>query len=150
MNPEGRQHFTYDRATALLPEVERLLQRAMEAQQEKKRAEVGLRAYRRRLVMAGGAIPNRNRMGAMEDQARIAQQQLSAAVNHILELGVEVKDIERGLVDFPTVYRGDTVYLCYLLGEGKIAYWHGVTEGFRGRKPIDEEFLQNHVGDALT
>lgn len=133
-----------------MPDVNLLLRRAVEAQQAKRKAEGDLKAYRLRLAMAGGVIPNKNKMGAYEDQSRIAHGDLSEAVNRIVEMGLEVKDVERGLVDFPTLYRGETVYLCYLMGEKTIEFWHGVTEGFRGRKPIDEEFLANHAGDGIV
>jgi hypothetical protein len=58
-----------------------------------------------------------------------------------------VKDLDTGLVDFPTMYRGVEVCLCWKLGEGAIGYWHGVDEGFRGRKPIDQDFRDQHRGD---
>jgi hypothetical protein len=58
-----------------------------------------------------------------------------------------VKDLDIGLVDFPTTFNGVEVYLCWKLGEPGIEFWHGVEEGFRGRKPIDREFLENHRGD---
>jgi hypothetical protein len=50
-------------------------------------------------------------------------------------------------VDFPTLFRGVEVYLCWKLGESGIEFWHGVDEGFRGRKPIDQDFLDHHEGD---
>jgi hypothetical protein len=55
-----------------------------------------------------------------------------------------VKDLDIGLVDFPTVFRGVEVCLCWKLGEPRIGYWHGAEEGFRGRKPIDQDFLAHH------
>jgi hypothetical protein len=52
------------------------------------------------------------------------------------------------LIDFPALYQGREVLLCWKLGEDRIAFWHGVDEGFRGRKPIDDEFRENHRGDS--
>ena len=52
-------------------------------------------------------------------------------------LGVLVKDLDRGLVDFPALRDGEEVLLCWQVGEGEIAYWHGLEEGFAGRKPLD-------------
>lgn len=140
----ARRHFTLDQAHALLPEVSRFLAKASEAQAERQRAKGDLLNYRRRLILSGGVIPNANRMGAFEDQAKLAHQMLSQAVNALEELGLEVKDIERGIVDFPTRYRGETVYLCFRAGEDEIRFWHGLEEGFKGRKRIDEEFLSHH------
>jgi len=65
----------------------------------------------------------------------------------VQEIGCLIKDIDVGLVDFPTSLRGVEVYLCWKLGESGISFWHGVDEGFRGRKPIDKDFLDNHQGD---
>ena len=59
-----------------------------------------------------------------------------------------VKDLDVGLIDFPTLYRGEEVYLCWKLGETGIQYWHGIDEGFRGRKKIDRDFLDNHKGES--
>jgi hypothetical protein len=66
----------------------------------------------------------------------------------IQEIGCVVKDLDVGLVDFPTLYRKEEVYLCWKFGEQEITYWHAVSDGFRGRKAIDEEFLANHRGGA--
>ena len=64
-------------------------------------------------------------------------EQLDALVHSILELGVLIKDINTGLLDFPALREGREVYLCWQLGEGEIAFWHEVDSGFAGRQPID-------------
>jgi hypothetical protein len=51
-------------------------------------------------------------------------------------LGVVVKDLDAGLVDFPAERDGRAVFLCWQLGEDEVAFWHGVEEGFAGRKPL--------------
>jgi hypothetical protein len=53
-------------------------------------------------------------------------------------MGVEVKDLDIGLLDFPCEVDGQIVLLCWKLGEKGITHWHGVSEGFAGRKPVDE------------
>ena len=58
-----------------------------------------------------------------------------------------VKDLDVGLVDFPTFYRGEEVYLCWRMDESDIDHWHGVHEGFAGRKEIDRHFVENHRGE---
>ena len=57
--------------------------------------------------------------------------------------GAQIKDLDIGLIDFLTMYRGREVLLCWKLGEEGIGYWHGTEEGFRGRKPIDDEFREH-------
>jgi hypothetical protein len=64
-------------------------------------------------------------------------EQLDALVHSILELGVLIKDINTGLLDFPALREGREVYLCWQLGEGEIAFWHEVDSGYAGRQPID-------------
>jgi hypothetical protein len=125
----------------VLGEVRRLMAEAAGARARQKKAEGDLAAYRRRLIMAGGAYPNKNRMGALQDLAKTNHGMLKRAVDGLVELGVEVKDVEEGLVDFPARYRGRDVYLCYRMGEERIGFWHGVEEGLAGRKEIDAEFL---------
>jgi hypothetical protein len=136
-----------EEANQLLDAVAVDLNAAGQAQRQRKRAENDLQAYRRRLILSGGVIPNANRMGAYEDQAKLAHEELARALNRLEELGIEVKDLDMGLVDFPTWYRGETVYLCYRLGESEIRFWHGTHEGYKGRKPIDADFEREHTGD---
>ena len=69
-------------------------------------------------------------------------------VDGVDELGAQVKDLDIGLIDFLTRYHGREVCLCWKLGEHGIRFWHSQEEGFKGRKPIDAEFLENHHGDA--
>src|SRR5947199_127615 len=59
---------------------------------------------------------------------------VAACVAQLEELGVLVKDLDRGLVDFPALRDGEEVLLCWEVGEDEIAFWHGVDEGFAGRK----------------
>jgi len=60
-----------------------------------------------------------------------------ACVERLEELGVELKDLDSGLLDFPSERDGDDVLLCWRVGEDSVAYWHGLEDGFAGRKPID-------------
>ena len=102
--------FTRPQAEALLPKVQPLLE-------DLQRRVV---AYRRR---------------ATEPVAR----EIEALLREIAELGVEVKDPDRGLIDFRTKLRGREAYLCWQLGEGhRIAYWHDLETGFAGRKIIED------------
>lgn len=64
-------------------------------------------------------------------------EQASAAVHELDDLGVVVKDLDLGLLDFPAVREGEEVELCWQVGEDAVAYWHPLEAGYRGRKPID-------------
>jgi hypothetical protein len=59
-------------------------------------------------------------------------------INQVTEMGVVLKDVDKGLCDFPYVRQGRVVYLCWQLGEDSIAFWHDVETGFTGREPLDE------------
>ena len=61
---------------------------------------------------------------------------MARAAERLQRLGVLVKDLDRGLVDFPALREGEEVLLCWQVGEDEIAHWHGVDEGFAGRKPL--------------
>lgn len=68
--------------------------------------------------------------------ARLAKE-LEECFNGLTELGVEVKDLETGLLDFPAVRDGADVLLCWRVGEDGVEWWHGLDEGFAGRQRID-------------
>jgi hypothetical protein len=61
----------------------------------------------------------------------------AACVDRLEELGVVLKDLDRGLLDFPAVREGEAVELCWEVGEASVETWHRVGEGYAGRKPID-------------
>lgn len=63
---------------------------------------------------------------------------LMLVVNQIREMGILIKDVDKGLCDFPYMRHGRIVYLCWQLGEDSIQYWHDVEAGFAGREPLDE------------
>jgi hypothetical protein len=77
-----------------------------------------------------------------------AAAQLRDSMEAIEKLGCLLKDLDIGLADFPTLYRGREAYLCWKLGETAIRFWHGEDEGFAGRKPIDRDFLEHHGGES--
>jgi hypothetical protein len=62
---------------------------------------------------------------------------VAECVRELDALGVVVKDLDSGLLDFPAVREGDEVELCWRVGEDEVAYWHSIGAGFAGRKPID-------------
>jgi hypothetical protein len=141
------KRFTLVEAQSLIPEMNRLLRQALDAKAEYQDAERVIREFSEHVMMMGGVIVDRER--ALEARARRdnAAARLRECIEAVLETGCLVKDLDIGLVDFPTLFRGVEVYLCWKLGEIGIAFWHGVDEGFRGRKAIDQDFLDHHQGD---
>jgi hypothetical protein len=141
------RYFTLLDAEALLPEIEKLLNKLIEFKRELERVEGEMGRIQQKIAFAGGMIPPRAEILSLQGRKQQAMEGLKSAVDAILETGCLLKDIDSGLVDFPTLYLGKEVYLCWKLGEKGITFWHYVEDGFRGRKPIDSEFLQNHRGD---
>ncbi|HEY3246235.1 MAG TPA: DUF2203 domain-containing protein [Phycisphaerae bacterium] len=75
---------------------------------------------------------------ALEDQIRDTRDRLRELVEELNGIGVELKDLEAGLLDFPAKSAGRDVYLCWKLGEAAVDYWHDCSAGFAGRRPISE------------
>ena len=142
------RRFTVAEAQSLLPRIEPLLREAISRKGEYADAARELQQFRERLMMAGGMVVDRSRALDMRRRSEAAGERLKAALEAVQEVGCLVKDLDIGLIDFPASFRGVEVYLCWRLGERAIEYWHGVEEGFRGRKPIDQDFLDHHEGEA--
>jgi len=132
--------FTLDEAQALLPVLEALLKRAMDGKKAAESIEIRLQELSRKIFLSGGLFVDvasvRRQRAALESHVQAAKD----SVAEIDAIGVQVKDLDTGLLDFPCQIEGDIVLLCWKLGEGRIDYWHTVEAGFRGRQPIDERF----------
>ncbi len=141
------RRFTLAEAQTLIPHVEPLLRDAIDTKAEYEQAESEIQAFQQRVMMMGGIAADRDKVVAAKTKRDEAAARLRAAIEGVQKAGALIKDLDIGLIDFPTLYRGVEVYLCWKLGEDAIEFWHGVDEGFRGRKRIDQEFLDNHEGD---
>jgi hypothetical protein len=141
------RRFNLAEAQSLIPRVDSLLREAVSLKSQYQEAEQPIQALARRVSQMGGMVVDRDQ--AVDDRRRRDEVagKLRAAIEKVQECGCVIKDLDTGLIDFPTLLRGVEVYLCWKLGESKIAFWHGVDEGFRGRKAIDQDFLKNHRGD---
>jgi hypothetical protein len=91
-----------------------------------------------RIMVLGGISPPLADLLRKKAEHEKTAEHLVEIMNRIQETGVVVKDLETGLVDFPSLLEGEEIYLCWKLGEDRIAFWHGIDEGFAGRKPIDD------------
>jgi hypothetical protein len=127
--------FTPEEANALLPEVEPLARRMVEERERLERAQERQEELSARIAGNGGGIPPKALADVQEEVERAAGE-IARCIGAIQELGAVVKDLELGLVDFPSLRDGEEVLLCWKLGEDEIAYWHGHDEGFAGRKPL--------------
>jgi hypothetical protein len=141
------RRFTLAEAQGLIPRVDSLLREAVSLKTEYQEAEQAVQAYSQRVALMGGMIVNREQVIDTKNRRDGVASKLREAIEGVQEFGCVVKDLDMGLIDFPTLLRGVEVYLCWKMGEPKIAFWHGTDEGFRGRKAIDQDFLDNHRGD---
>ena len=132
--------FTLNEAQTLLPVLEALLRRAQASGTRAAEIEVELDQLRQQIFLLGGVhvdVATTARRRAEHDKA---VQETKDALAEIEAIGVQVKDLEKGLLDFPCVVDGRTVLLCWKLGEKEIGYWHSIEDGFAGRKPLDARF----------
>jgi hypothetical protein len=141
------RHFTVNQATALLPQVERHLRDALFARNEYRQAEEAFGEVRKQILMAGGSVVDREKVIKIAAKKGASSVILQQEMDNLEALGVQVKDLDIGLIDFLTWYRGQEVLLCWQFGEDRITHWHGLTEGYQGRKEIGAQFLAEHSGD---
>ncbi len=127
-----RRLFTAEEANALLPELVPILTdlRAKKGELDEARRALA------RLTPAMRADGHRPEAVALERRIRELAAALTVGIRRITGQGVEVKDLDLGLIDFPSPREGRVVFLCWRLGEGPIAYWHEVDAGFAGRRPL--------------
>lgn len=126
--------FTLPEANALLPKVVPLLRQVSECK-------VGLEAVHDALLrISPKERSNGHRLEAvgLEHQMERLVDCLARGVRDLELLGVVVKDIEEGIIDFPSLFHGRVIFLCFRLGEDEIAFWHEVSTGFSGRRPVSE------------
>ena len=140
------RYFTLESARRILPEVRRLMAAAMQARAEMAEIRQRVEAFRERVGLLGGVSLGALNEGGWRSIAERAAGQMRRSLEAMEEIGAQVKDLGMGLVDFPTLYRGREVLLCWRMGEPDIAWWHGADEGFQGRKPVDEDFERHHGG----
>ncbi len=133
--------FTLQEANLLLPILESLLKRAIEAKNVIAQAEKGFSDLHHKIFLAGGTLVNIAEVSVKKASRDKAVQNIKDAIAEIHATGVQVKDLDVGLLDFPCIVDGETVLLCWKLGEPhSIQHWHGLEEGFAGRKPIGTLF----------
>jgi hypothetical protein len=141
------RRFSLTEAESLLPEIETILREAVSLKAQYLEAEQAIAAFAQRVAMQGGVVVDRGAVLQSRAQRDGLGERLKEALEKLEQYGCVIKDLDIGLVDFPTLFHGREVYLCWRMGETGIRYWHGVDEGFAGRKQIDSDFLANHEGD---
>jgi hypothetical protein len=132
--------FTLGEAQTLLPVVEALLRKAQMAGARVDELESEMQQLSHRIFLSGGLHVDVSVAARRRAEREKALQETRTTVAEIDSIGVQVNDLEQGLLDFPYVMAGKTVLLCWKLGEPAITHWHTEEEGFAGRKPLDSRF----------
>lgn len=140
--------FTFDEAQSLLPVLESLLSRAIESKQAAEAIDEELSALSRRIHLAGGMSVNVVHVAARRSELNQQVRRARETVGEIDEIGVQLKDIDTGLLDFPCRVEDEIVLLCWKRGEPTIDHWHTVESGFKGRQPIDDRFRRRSTGNT--
>jgi hypothetical protein len=136
------KYFTLDEAQSLLPVLEALLKRAIEARRAAVEVEEKIHALSRKVFLMGGMLLDVERVRRKRAAHESHMQQAKDSLAEIEAIGVQVKDLETGLLDFPCLIDGETVLLCWKMGESRIEFWHTLDAGFRGRQPLDARFMK--------
>jgi hypothetical protein len=134
--------FTLDEAQSLLPVLQSLLRTAINAKKVVDEADAEQQALQHRVFLNGGMFLDIVPLARRKGERAKAEQRAKDALAEIDSIGVQVKDLNIGLLDFPCEVEGQIILLCWKLGEKAITHWHGLQEGFAGRKPIDQRIAK--------
>lgn len=132
------RHFTPDEANAALEYVRPLVEQLVAQRGEHIGALERQEELERKIRGNGGGIPPAQLAEATAEVDALARR-LAKLVDEINEYGAEVKDLDTGLIDFPALRNGETVLLCWQLGEDEIGFWHRTDDGFAGRRPLPSD-----------
>jgi hypothetical protein len=134
--------FTLEEAQSLLPVLESLLRTAIDGKKLIEEVDAELQAVGHRVFLNGGTSLNIVHLARRKAEREKTIQRVKDTLAEIDATGVQVKDLDIGLLDFPCKVEGRTVLLCWKLGEKGMTHWHSTSEGFAGRKPIDERIAK--------
>jgi hypothetical protein len=129
------RYFTADEANEALSVVRPLAEEMVERRRVLADLQERHTAFTTKIAGDGGDF-DPGELREVEDQMGEEATAVARCVAQINEVGAFVKDLDRGLVDFPARREGEEVLLCWHVGEGDVAFWHGLEEGFAGRKPL--------------
>lgn len=132
----AERYFSAAEVEALIPRLTRIMEGVMAAHTDAGAARDRLQAEQQRIAMAGGGVLDQHAWRADKERVERLTAEVQRGLDQILKLGGVPKDLGLGLVDFPHLRHGEEVNLCWKFGEREIRHWHGVDEGYAGRKPL--------------
>ncbi|TAM80393.1 MAG: DUF2203 family protein [Acidobacteria bacterium] len=137
MTDMSEKYFSRHEAEQLLPMIEGFLKVAQEHKQAVDSAQVELTKAASRIMVLGGSYPAYSDLVKRKAERDQASERIVETISRIQETGCLVKDIDQGLIDFPSIIEGQEALLCWKQGESRIEYWHGLEDGFAGRKRLE-------------
>jgi hypothetical protein len=136
MTGDGKRFFTIEEAERLLPRIEAMVRPAVHVHTEAVEVRTTLTEAQRRVILVGGTQLDQEFWRSSKARLERLMTEIQDKIGEILNLGAIPKDLELGLVDFPSLSDGREINLCWRLGERRIRFWHGLDEGYAGRKPL--------------
>ena len=130
------RHFNPEDADALLPKVELLIESLRAAKQSLDAYDSEFSALTKRIDAGGGLLVDIGDWTAKRVLRESAAASVEERFGALQELGVVLRDLEMGLVDFPSLMDDEEVCLCWKAGETQVRFWHGLSEGHADRKPL--------------
>ena len=130
--------FTLREAQSMLPVLESLLRKSIESKSLIEEVDQEFNDLSERIFLNGGTLVDVRACAVRKAAREKAIQSAKDTLSEINAIGVQVKDLEVGLLDFPCLVDGEIVLLCWRMGEPSITHWHGAEEGYAGRRPIDD------------
>ena len=132
----AERYFSVADVEALIPALSRLMKRVMTANAEAAEVKTRLQGEQQRIALAGGGVLDRKAWRTDLERIERLTTEVQQGLGEIVELGGAPKDLGLGLVDFLHLREGREVNLCWKYGEREIRHWHGLDEGYAGRKPL--------------
>ncbi len=136
--------FSLEEAQTLVPVLESLMKSAIESKNTAESIAEELQQLSQRIFMNGGTLVRIAEVAKRRAQHDKAVQQVKDTLAEIDSIGVQVKDLDAGLLDFPCRLGDEIVLLCWKMGETEIQHWHTMDSGFSGRQSLDERFRRPH------
>lgn len=143
LEPEPEPHlFTLREAERARKELEPFLLQAVDCRRKLTEVDRDLSAAAARIMMMGGVIVPYEKLAKLRLEHKNLAETIRVALDRIHSAGCLVKDLDMGLLDFPSIIANEEVYLCWKLGEDRIRFYHRQDEGYAGRKPLDSRDLE--------
>lgn len=130
------RYFSPAEVEALIPALTEIMETVKATHAEVSALRERLAAEQRRIALVGGGVIDQQAWRIDRESLERLAARVQTGLNEIEGLGGVLKDVGSGLVDFPHLRQGQVVNLCWKLGERQIRFWHGLDEGYAGRKPL--------------